>query len=247
MSQPTPLGRREVLQTAAALGIGGAALALTQQTPAAQAGNGNPLHFAAQSGLVTGKPKELRYEEIPGLLTKAQLTPHYRAHYSGALTRFNAIETQLDQRFRGKEPLAGDAYIFLQKDKLNRMNSVLLHELYFDNLVAKPPEPHKDIRTALARRFGTFERWQEDFKGCAMAANGWGVLARDIVNGKLYNVASDLHEIGVIWLGQPLVVCDVYEHAFYVDYQNRKQDYVNRFVQFLDWDEINRRYAALAR
>ena len=246
MTQPKPLARREVLQTAAALGIGGAALTLAQSARGAQAG-GNQLPFAAQSGLVTGKPKELRYEEIPGLLTKAQVTPHYRAHYSGALTRFNAIETQLDERFRGKDPLGGDAYVFLQKDKLNRMNSVLLHELYFDNLIAKPPQPAQDIRTALARRFGTFERWQEDFKGCCMAANGWGILARDIVNGKLYNVASDLHEIGVIWLGQPLVVCDVYEHAFYVDYQNRKQEYVNRFVQFLDWDEINRRWQALNR
>lgn len=246
MTQPKPLARREVLQTAAALGIGGAALTMAHSARAGQPG-GNALHFAAQSGLVTGKPKELRYEEIPGLLTKAQVTPHYRAHYSGALNRYNAIETQLDERFRGKEPLGGDAYILLQKDKLNRMNSVLLHELYFDNLIAKPPQPHQDLRAALARRFGTFERWQEDFKGCCLAANGWGILARDIVNGKLYNVASDLHEIGVIWLGQPLVVCDVYEHAFYVDYQNRKQEYVNRFVQFLDWDEINRRWQALNR
>ena len=79
-----------------------------------------------------------------------------------------------------------------------------------------------------------------------MAANGWGILARDLINGQLYNVASDLHEIGVLWLGQPLIVCDVYEQAFYVDYQNRKADYVNKFVQFLDWDEIDRRWRMLA-
>ena len=54
-------------------------------------------------------------------------------------------------------------------------------------------------------------------------------------------------EVGVLWLGQPLVVCDVYEHAFYVDYQNRKPEYVGKFVLFLDWDEINRRWQALAR
>ena len=80
-----------------------------------------------------------------------------------------------------------------------------------------------------------------------MAANGWGILARDAVNGKLYNVASDLHEVGVIWYGQPLVVCDVYEHAFYVDYQNRKADYVAAFVRFIDWAEVGRRYQLLAR
>ncbi len=201
--------------------------------------------FADESGLITGKPKPLKYEEIPGLLTKEQVTPHYQAHYGGALKRFVAIEQQLDALIKGKEKLAGDAYTFMQKDKLNRRNSVLLHELYFDNLTPNPPEPAEDVRQALAERFGSLDRWAEDFRACAMAANGWAILARDMVNGGLYNVASDLHEVGVLWLGQPLVVCDVYEHAFYVDYQNKKQEYVNKFVEFLDWDEINRRWAIL--
>jgi len=80
----------------------------------------------------------------------------------------------------------------------------------------------------------------------AKAAAGWAILVRDMVNGGLYNVSSDLHEVGVVWLGQPLVVCDVYEHAFSVDYTNRKQEYVNKFVQFLDWEEVNRRWHALS-
>lgn len=241
MSQPRPLTRRQVLETAGILGVG--VLGLT--TEPVQAAESLP--FTEKSGLVTGTLKPLKYEEIPGLLSKAQVTPHYQAHYGGALKRFVTIEQQLDKLLQGKEALGGDAYTLMQKDKLNRMNSVLLHELYFDNLTAKPPTPKENLQGAIAKRFGSIDRWQEDFKGCCMAAAGWGILARDAVNGKLYNVASDLHEIGVIWLGQPLVVCDVYEHAFYVDYQNRKQDYVNRFVQFLDWDEIERRWAALTK
>ena len=112
---------------------------------------------------------------------------------------------------------------------------------------AKPPEAKEGVKAAIEKRFGSMERWAEDFKGCCTAAAGWGILARDAVNGRLYNVISDQHENGVIWLGQPLVVCDVYEHAFYVDYQNRKADYVGKFVQFLDWDEINRRWSLLSR
>lgn len=242
MNQPRPLSRREVLQTASLLGVSAVGLTLAGDSEAAE-----PLPFTEKSGLITGQLKPLKYEEIPGLLTKAQVTPHYQAHYGGALKRFVAIEQQLDKLIMGTEPLAGDAYTFMQKDKLNRMNSVLLHELYFDNLAAKPPTPKDGIKAALVKRFGSVERWQEDFKGCCMMAAGWGILARDAVNGKLYNVASDLHEVGVIWLGEPLVVCDVYEHAFYVDYQNKKADYVNKFVQFLDWDEIDKRYVALTK
>ncbi len=249
MTQPKPLSRREVLQTAAALGIGGTALALAEPlAPLAQSAySAEPLPFVAQSGLITGKLKPLKYEEIPGLLTKAQVTPHYNAHYGGALKRWVSLEGRIDKLLESKEPLGGDTYVLMQKDKLNRMNSILLHELYFDNLAPKPPDPKKDIRAALAKRFSSFERWLEDFKACCMAAQGWGILARDAVNGKLYNVASDLHEVGVLWLGQPLVVCDVYEHAFYVDYQNKKNEYVDRFVKFLDWDEINRRWVALEK
>ena len=240
MNGPSPLSRRDVFRTAAALGVGGTALALSVPASAA-----DPLPFAVESGLVTGKPKKLKYEEIPGLLTKAQVAPHYTAHYGGALKRFVAIEEQMDKLFAGKEPAAGDAHVFAVGDRVNKMNSVLLHDLYFDGLAPKPPEPGKDLRAEIGKRFGSFERWAEDFQTCCTAAAGWGILARDAVNGKLYNVASDLHEVGVIWLGQPLVVCDVYEHAFYVDYQNRKQEYVNKFVQFLDWVEVNRRWQVL--
>src|SRR5262245_50667592 len=234
---PKPLSRREVLQTAGLLGISAAAT-LPSSAVAAEAGS---LSLAKDSGLVTGQMKPLKYESIPGLLTKEQVTPHYQAHYGGALKRFTAIEQQLDKLYSGSEPLAGDSHTFIHKDKINRMNSVLLHELYFDGLTPKPLDPVDDIRLAVAKRFGSLERWMEDFKACCMAANGWGMLARDVVNGRLYNVSSDLHEVGVIWLGQPLVVCDVYEHAFYVDYTNRKQEYVTKFVQFLDWDEVNKR------
>lgn len=243
MTNPKPLSRRAVLQTAGLLGISAASLS-SQSFCAEQTAGGLP--FAKDSGLVTGKMKPLKYEAIPGLLTKEQVTPHYQAHYGGALKRFTAIEQQLDSLYQAKDPLAGDGLVFIHKDKINRMNSVLLHELYFDGLTPKAIDPTEDIRAALTKRFGTLDRWIEDFKTCCMAANGWGMLVRDIVNGRLYNVSSDLHEVGVVWLGQPLIVCDVYEHAFYVDYTNKKQDYVNKFVQFVDWNEVNMRWKTLS-
>lgn len=241
MNSPKPLSRRDVLNTAAALGVGAFALARPSQANAAQNRFSMP-----DSGLVTGVQKPLKYDSIPGLLTKEQITPHYQAHYGGALKRYVKIESDLDALLKEGKPLPGDAYTLMQKDKLNRMNSVLLHELYFGNLTPKPDAPGDDLKDALAKRFGSLNRWMEDFRACCMAAAGWGILARDMVNGKLYNVSSDQHEIGVLWLGQPLLVCDVYEHAFYVDYQNRKKEYVDKFVQFLDWNEIQKRYRILA-
>src|SRR6185436_2734891 len=147
MTTPKTLSRREVLQTAGLLGITAAA------TSAAVAADTPPAGLAMlkDSGLVTGKMKPLKYAEIPGLLTKEQVTPHYQAHYGGALKRLTTIEQQLDVLYHGKEPLAGDALTFAHKDKINRMNSVLLHELYFDGLTPKPGEPAEDIRSAISK------------------------------------------------------------------------------------------------
>jgi Fe-Mn family superoxide dismutase len=64
------------------------------------------------------------------------------------------------------------------------------------------------------------------------------------VNRKLYNVVSDEHAMGVLWMAVPLVVIDTYEHAFYVDYQNRKTDYVEKFASFIDWNEVGLRHRA---
>lgn len=219
----------------------GIMVAEVADAPAAAADGGA---FPPNSGLLTGTPKPLPYAELPGFLSKEQLSPHHTAHYGGALRTLAADEKQLDELLQGGKPLTGAAHSYLQRDKVNRANSVVLHELYFENMAAQAPPPQEDVRAAIARRFGTFERWIEDFQATAIAAQGWGILARDAVNGKLYNVASDLHEVGVLWFGQPLLVCDVYEHAYYVDYQNRKNDYVRRFVEHIHWNEVNRRYQA---
>ena len=138
-----PLSRRQVIHTASLLGISSLAITLSQD---AQSQTGD---IFKESGLRTQKPKPLKYEAIPGLLTKEQIAPHYRAHYGGALKRYVKIEADLEALLAGKSPLASDAYTLMQKDKLNRMNSVLLHELYFDNLTPNPAAPidllHKSI------------------------------------------------------------------------------------------------------
>lgn len=233
-----PIARREMLRgfTGCAAGI-----MVGEMAPgAAQAAELS--RFPRNSALITDKPKPLPYEELPGFLSKAQLSPHHTAHYGGALKALQGHEAQLGKLLQGTEPLSSPAHTLMVKDRVNRANSVVLHELYFDNMASQAPAPKDEVRTAIARRFGSLERWADDFRAAALAANGWGILARDAVNGQLYNVASDLHEVGVLWFGQPLVICDVYEHAFYVDYQNRKADYIGKFIQHINWDEVNRRW-----
>lgn len=196
------------------------------------------------SGLVTGKPKPLRYKSIPGFLSAEQIAPHYSAHYGGALRGYTAADARLQSSIIKDSEIDSAAYGAIQRARVSKGNSVLLHELYFDGLEPKPDDPEPEIRRAIENRFGSLDNWAEDFQTSARIANGWAMLTYHPVNGKLYNVVSDEHATGLFWMATPLIVIDVYEHAFYVDYQNRKTEYIKKFMDHIDWKEVNNRYLA---
>ncbi len=206
-----------------------------------QAKEADGLDFA-QSGLATGKLKPLKHKEIPGFLSAEQIAPHHTAHYGGALKTFVAIDAKFEDNFQKGTAIDPLAFETMQRQKSSRGNSVILHEMYFDGLALKAVDPAEDVRNAIAKRFGSLEKWSADFIASAKAAAGWAILVQHPVNDRLYNIVSDEHAMGPLWLAMPLVVIDVYEHAFYIDYQNKKADYIEKFMQHIDWTEVNRRY-----
>jgi len=196
------------------------------------------------SALVTGKPKALKYEELKGFLSKDQLTPHHQAHYAGALKSLLQIETELEAADRSKANANYSPIREMMREEVHAMNSVTLHELYFDGMTPTGGDPGEAAQDVLKKRFGSLDKWVEDFKAAAVSARGWAILALHPVSGKLYNFVSDVHDVGIPVLGIPLVVIDCYEHAFYVDYKNKKADYVTAYPKHIDWTEIDRRIKA---
>lgn len=198
----------------------------------------------SHSGFVTGQPKPLKHKSIPGFLSAEQIAPHHTAHYGGALKAVTAADARLEEAI--KSGTAVDAAAFGQLKRLinSRGNSVLLHEMYFDGLAPQASDPVAEVRGAIEKRFGSLDKWWADFASSAKEAAGWAMLVKHPVNGRLYNVVSDEHAIGVLWMAAPLIVIDVYEHAFYIDYQNRKAEYVDKFLAHIDWNEANTRFRA---
>lgn len=194
------------------------------------------------SGLVTGQTKPLRYPSIPGFLSAEQLTPHYSAHYGGALRGYLASDEKLQSSIISAKTIDSNAYGAIQRARANKGNSVLLHELYFDGMALATSHPTAEIRIAIEKRFGSIDKWATDFQASAKAASGWAVLAMHQVNGKIYNIVCDKHATGLLWMATPLLALDVYEHAYYVDYKNNKTEYIEKFMNYIDWQEINHRY-----
>ena len=199
------------------------------------------------SGLVTGKPKPLRHKSIPGFLSAAQITPHHTAHYGGALRGYTGLDAKLEESIKSGRAIDANAYGAMQRARQSKGNSVVLHELYFDGLALKLPDPEADVRAAIEKRFGSLEKWAGDFQASAKTAAGWAMLTYHPVSRKLYNVVSDAHAQGPLWMATPLVVIDVYEHAFYIDYHNRKTEYVEKFMNHIDWAEVNARYRSASQ
>lgn len=195
-----------------------------------------------KGGLVTGSPKVLPYKSIPGFLSEEQIAPHYTAHYGGALRGYIDADKKLQSSSAKGTLIDTSTYGAVQRTRTNKANSVLLHELYFDGMTANASQPSEEIIIAIEKRFGSIEKWINDFKASAKAASGWAILAYDTVNGKLYNIVSDEHATGVLWMAMPLIVIDVYEHAYYIDYKNKKTIYIEKFMAHINWEEVNIRF-----
>jgi Fe-Mn family superoxide dismutase len=117
-------------------------------------------------------------------------------------------------------------------------NGMRLHELYFGNMVKDKSE--LDKKGALAKKiisdFGSLDVWEKDFRATgAMRGIGWAVLAKDSETGRLFNVWVNEHDTGHLAGASLLLVMDVFEHAFILDYGIKRADYINAFWKAIDW------------
>lgn len=121
-------------------------------------------------------------------------------------------------------------------------NGMRLHELYFGNLVKGGAGMSDAFKQKLEQMWGSVENWQKEFVGIgAMRGIGWVVLAEDKENGKLFNVWINEHDAGHLAGATPLLVMDVFEHAFMLDYGTKRADYINAFMSSVDWSEAEKR------
>ncbi len=116
-------------------------------------------------------------------------------------------------------------------------NGMRLHELYFENLGGKAAaDPAGRLAKALAAEFGSFEKWEVDFRAAgAMRGIGWVVLYQDAAAGRFVNQWINEHDAGHIAGAAPILVMDVFEHAFMIDYGLKRADYIAAFFRNVNW------------
>lgn len=115
-----------------------------------------------------------------------------------------------------------------------------LHELYFGNLGGKAPlDPASRLARGIVEQYGDFESWEKDFRAAgAMRGIGWVALYEDDANGRLINFWINEHDAGHPAGCRPLLIMDVFEHAFMLDYGLKRADYIEAFFKAIDWAAV---------
>ena len=191
------------------------------------------------------KPLSCNPSKLKGLSEKL-IVSHYENNYGGAVKRLNAITAQL-------EPLDfATAPVFvingLKREELIASNSMILHELYFDSLGSEG-EPDGDLRRALVRDFRSLERWQAQFTATGKAlggGSGWVLLTYSHRDRKLINQWAADHTCCLAG-ASPILVLDMYEHSYHMDYGAKAAAYVDAFMNNINWKNVSALYHNHAR
>lgn len=122
-------------------------------------------------------------------------------------------------------------------------NGMRLHEYYFENLGGKGAlKPEGKLMKALKASFGSYDDWQKEFKAmAAMRGIGWVILYQDLTNGRLINLWINEHDVGHVAGLNPVLILDLFEHAYMIDYGLKKADYVEAFFKNIDWKIVESR------
>lgn len=184
------------------------------------------------------EPKPLKYTILEGISEK-QLKEHHDVLYVGYVKKWNEIQEKLAQVDRSLANATYSDYGEMKREETFALNGIKLHEGYFDNMAQGGAEPLGIIKEWIERDFGSYEKWMEDFKALGVSARGWAILAFDLDDGKLYNYLCDSHNQGGVWNSVGLLIMDVYEHAYFLDFATARKAYIEVFFKNIDWGFVN--------
>ena len=184
-------------------------------------------------------PRELKPAllELDGI-SRETVEAHYKL-YQGYVNKRNEILGKLAAVDVSAANQVYSEVRALKVDLSFAIGGIKNHEIYFEHLGGDGGKAHGLIADLIARDFGSFDDWRADLKATGMAARGWAWTAYDWDEGRLFNYIGDAQNTYPIWNATPLVALDVYEHAYFLDYQTDRASYIEAFFNNLEWDVVN--------
>lgn len=178
--------------------------------------------------------------------SEQQLAQHFEL-YAGYVDALNHITEQLSNPNLDKTQYAYGEYTELKRRYAVAYNGMALHELYFNNLTENSTSPEEALLTLLEQRWGSQDQWEADLKATGTAGPGWVITAFNSQDQIIENLLITEHHVGWPVRFEPIIVLDMWEHAFAVDFGIDKASYMDRFLEHLDWDVANQRLTTLIK
>jgi len=183
------------------------------------------------------------YKDLVPHMSEQQLMIHHQKHHQAYVNGANAILERLDKA--RKEGADIDVKSTLKELSWN-IGGHLLHSLFWGNLAPAGKgggKPNGVLAEAIDKEFGSFERFKKEFTQAAVSVegSGWAALTRCRQTGRLMIMQVEKHNMNVYPMFRILMVLDVFEHAYYIDYKNDRAKFVEAFWSIVNWDEVSKR------
>ena len=178
-----------------------------------------------------------RLYELDGI-SRESVEAHYKL-YQGYVAKRNEILGTLSEVDLSTANQVYSELRALKVDLTFAIGGIKNHEIYFEHLGGDGGDPDGAIGDLIERDFGSAGNWKADLTATGMAGRGWAWTAYDWDEGRLFNYLGDTQNTYPIWNATPLIALDVYEHAYFLDYQTDRASYIEAFFANLDWSTVN--------
>jgi Fe-Mn family superoxide dismutase len=193
------------------------------------------------SGKYAVAPLPFAYDALEPVIDARTVELHYNFHHKPAAAAANRAEDEL-----AKARNSGDFALvkFYERELAFQLSSHILHTIYWTTLSGKGGEPRGDLAKAISSEFDSFAKFKAQLAAATVAieASGWGLLAYHPSTRKLMILQCENHQKLTAWGVLPLLLLDVFEHAYYLKYQNRRGEYVGNLFNIINWDNIAERF-----
>ncbi len=186
-------------------------------------------------GKYAAAPLPFAFDALEPHIDARTVELHYNFHHKPAVAAANKAEEALAKARESNDFSLVKHY---EKELAFQLSSHILHTIYWTSISGKGGEPTGNLAKAITRDFGSFDKFKAQLIAATVAveASGWGIVGYQPATDKVMILQCENHQKLTAWGVQPLLVLDVFEHAYYLKYQNRRGEYVSSIVNVLNWD-----------
>lgn len=200
-----------------------------------------------ENGKYVLPPLKYDYDAIERAIDKETVRLHHDIHHNGYVKGLNA---SLDKLAQARESGDYDLVQYYTNKVSFHGSGHVLHTIYWDNMSPDGGgRPSGKLLKAIEKDFGSFEQFKANFIAASskVEGSGWGILAWEPLGEKLIILQAEKHNNLTVWGAVPLLVVDVWEHSYYLKYQNKRGDYVKAFFDVVDWKDVAERYEVVSQ